>query len=71
MEAYNPLETCPKALRYRYEKTAARAQAGERQKAILLKCLECCCWEQAEVKRCEIRGCPLWRFSRANPEVVS
>ena len=33
-----------------------------RGKAIRLKCLDCCCGSALEVRRCESRKCPLWRF---------
>lgn len=38
-----------------------------RSKAIRLKCLDCCCGNKAEVRRCSIDTCPLWRF-RMGPE---
>lgn len=28
--------------------------------AINAKCIECCCGQKAEVRRCEIRTCSLW-----------
>ena len=33
-----------------------------RGKAIRLKCLDCCCGSAMEVRHCESRNCPLWRF---------
>lgn len=33
-----------------------------RGKAIRLKCLDCCCGSTVEVRLCENRKCPLWRF---------
>ena len=33
-----------------------------RGKAIRLKCLDCCCGSAMEVRLCECRKCPLWRF---------
>ena len=33
-----------------------------RSKAIRLKCLDCCCGNRAEVRRCHIMDCPLWRY---------
>ncbi len=33
-----------------------------RGKAIRLKCLDCCCGNAAEVRLCQFRRCPLWRF---------
>lgn len=37
-----------------------------RGKAIRLKCLDCCCGNGAEVRRCELRKCPLWPFRMGN-----
>lgn len=36
--------------------------SGSRKKAIRLKCLDCCCGNINEVRLCELRKCPLWRF---------
>lgn len=33
-----------------------------RGKAIRLKCLDCCCGNSAEVRRCVVRNCPLWPY---------
>ena len=33
-----------------------------RSKAIRLKCLDCCCGQAAEVRKCPATLCPLWRF---------
>ncbi len=33
-----------------------------RGKAIRLKCLDCCCGNAVEVRLCQLRRCPLWRF---------
>lgn len=30
--------------------------------AIRAKCLECCCGNSAEVRRCLVEACPLWRY---------
>lgn len=37
-----------------------------RGKAIRLKCLDCMCGNSAEVRRCPIKDCPLWRFRMGN-----
>ena len=42
---------------YRLAKTGRR-----RREAIRCKCLECCCWQQTEVRECESTDCPLWRY---------
>lgn len=33
-----------------------------RSKAIRLKCLDCCCGQAAEVRKCPAENCPLWRY---------
>lgn len=33
-----------------------------RSKAIRLKCLDCCCGQAAEVRKCTAVNCSLWRF---------
>lgn len=33
-----------------------------RAKAIRLKCLDCMCGNAAEVRRCVVRDCPLFRY---------
>lgn len=33
-----------------------------RAKAIRLKCLDCCCGQAAEVRKCHIESCPLWIY---------
>ena len=37
-----------------------------RGKAIRLKCLDCCCRNSAEVRRCPATDCPLWRYRMGN-----
>lgn len=37
-----------------------------RGKAIRLKCLDCCCGNSAEVRRCTATNCPLWRYRMGN-----
>lgn len=39
-----------------------------RAKAIRQKCLDCCCWQQNEVKQCERKACPLWRYRMGREE---
>ena len=31
-------------------------------KAIRAKCLDCCCQQMAEVRRCPSTACPLWEY---------
>lgn len=39
-----------------------------RGKAIRLKCLDCCCGNSAEVRRCPATHCPLWRYRMGNEQ---
>ena len=70
----DPLFHCPEALRPRFAARAAKVQAGTSLRAAIdLRCLDCCCWQPAEVKRCEINACSLWaiRPFQADSEVDS
>lgn len=33
-----------------------------RSKAIRMKCIDCCCGNMAEVRKCPATNCPLWRY---------
>ena len=39
-----------------------------RSKAIRLKCLDCCCNQPAEVRKCQIQNCPLQRYRMGREE---
>ena len=39
-----------------------------RSKAIRLKCLDCCCGQSAEVRKCPAIDCPLWRYRMGKEE---
>lgn len=39
-----------------------------RTKAIRMKCLDCCCGQQAEVRKCPATNCPLWRYRMGREE---
>jgi hypothetical protein len=39
---------------------AAKARTGNTRSLIALKCLDCCCWEKAEVAACPLTSCPLY-----------
>lgn len=41
------------------------------RKAIRLKCLDCCCFQENEVRECSSTLCPLWpyRMGRGDPEI--
>ena len=54
------LENCPNPDKYRL--MAERAAGMSFTSAIRLKCLECCCFNAAEVEKCPIEGCALHGF---------
>jgi len=56
------LETCPSVARWSYAVRAEKVAKGSQAEAIRLKCAECCCWNAAEVERCQIVGCALHDF---------
>ena len=39
-----------------------------RSKAIRLKCIDCCGGNMAEVRKCDIISCPLWRYRMGKEE---
>ena len=39
-----------------------------RSKAIRLKCLDCMCGQQAEVRKCPSTNCALWRYRMGREE---
>lgn len=39
-----------------------------RSKAIRLKCLDCCAGQSAEVRKCPVTHCPLWRYRMGHEE---
>ena len=39
-----------------------------RTKAIRMKCLDCCCDNMAEVRKCPATNCPLWRYRMGREE---
>ena len=55
-------ENVPRRWRSHWLKLAGQAATSYRA-AVELKCLDCCAWQRTEVRRCEIRGCPLWAVS--------
>lgn len=34
------------------------------KEAILAKCWDCCCYDRKEVKLCNIKHCPLYKFKQ-------
>ena len=44
-------------------KVFSQAYSGfSKASGIKAKCIECCNLDKAEVSRCNISGCPLWRY---------
>ena len=39
-----------------------------RAKAIRMKCLDCCADQLAEVRKCPVTNCPLWRYRMGREE---
>lgn len=66
LRSRDALATCPTERRGRYAAAAGRADR-QRAEAIKLKCLDCCCWQEAEVRRCDIRDCALWPLRPYRP----
>lgn len=63
MSKFNPLELMPEDLAATWKRSAEnRAKVADRQPkaAIMLKCLDCCAWQPAEIRKCELSGCALW-----------
>lgn len=36
--------------------------------AVNAKCLDCCCWESAEVRKCPATDCPLYQYRPYQPK---
>lgn len=62
-EGFDPLGMAPPEAKVRYAKTAEVAHCQPKA-ATKLKCLDCCGWDYAEAKRCEIQTCPEWAMNR-------
>ena len=55
-------EEMRKGVPERFLPVIEKVEAGSRTAAVQLKCLDCCCWQTAEVRKCECFGCSLWAF---------
>ena len=62
-DGFDPLALAPPKARKRYARLAERARTQARA-ATKLGCIECCCWDYAEAKRCEINTCSHWSVNR-------
>lgn len=48
-----------------YQEALAKINAGKRVpvlRVIRMKCLDCCCWQENEVRECPAEDCILWKF---------
>lgn len=46
-----------------YRRTWDKAIAKKSMRAAVnAKCQDCMCWQQAEIKRCDVITCPLWQY---------
>lgn len=45
-----------------FEAKVARGERVNRPRAIRMKCLDCCCYQPAEVSKCTITDCCLYPF---------
>lgn len=44
-------------------KVFEKAYSGNsKAKALVAKCLDCCCYERTEVRACTTLACPLWPY---------
>jgi len=58
----NVLSTCPEDLKPRHESKAQKLREAPKTRsvAIRVKCLECCAWQESEVRNCQLFDCALW-----------
>lgn len=47
-----------------YKPLAEKVVSGSMKAAIKLKCLECCCYQMTEVRKCTMTDCALYGFLR-------
>ena len=41
-----------------------------RSKAIRMKCLDCCGYQESEVRMCGAKSCPLWSYRNGHAEEI-
>lgn len=52
-----------------YLKTYDKAMKKQSMRAAVnAKCLDCCCWESREVKKCPATDCPLYQYRPYQPK---
>lgn len=53
----------PDLFRGKFRKQWDRAIAKKSMRAAVdAKCADCMCWQNSEIKRCDIITCPLWQY---------
>ena len=64
---WNAVELCQQTdcHLYKYRMKGNNQNAKERDKALKKYCLECCCGNSHEVKKCPSKDCPLYAFRNA------
>ena len=51
-----------------HQSNYSKFERVNRAKAIRLKCLDCCAYQQNEVRLCTSYNCPLWRYRMGKEE---
>jgi hypothetical protein len=64
MPRVQPLQSCPRHLRKRYQKASEDSQKGLYRASVKLKCLDCCGWTYRDAKSCQMVSCALWGHNR-------
>jgi len=56
-------ENIPDLFNGSYRRNYDKAMSGKSLRAaVTAKCLDCMCWQQAEVKNCDVITCPLYPY---------
>ena len=64
-------QNIPELFNGSYRKQYDKAMSGKSiRAAINSKCLDCMCWQQAEVKKCDIDTCPLHPYRPYQGRIV-
>lgn len=61
---YDPLKLLEERRKLHYSNMVKNATEGSFIAMIRLNCLDCCGWDTAEPKKCEIRHCAFWPIAR-------
>lgn len=52
-----------------FKPLAEKVAGGSLKAAVKLKCLDCCCWQMAEVRKCSMVNCPLYGFLKRDGKI--